>query len=93
MVRERMSVAKVLGAKLREIEWLDPSHGHWRSPVGQARWLLEPADNGFWLVMEGTGSAASDHDPRAASRRWPWPLKAIRQGSGGPWVWCARSVA
>jgi hypothetical protein len=89
MVRERMSVAEVLGARIPRLEWLDPGHGHWHSRVGPARLALEPDEKSFWLLLEGTCTAISDPDPLGASCRWPWPFKAIRRGSGGPWAWCA----
>jgi hypothetical protein len=66
------------------------NHGHWTTVAGPAEWMLDPDQEGFWLVLTGDlrwdESAA---DPLAAAPPWPWPLKVMRREPGAPMHWCA----
>jgi hypothetical protein len=96
MAREQHSVDQIVSLKLPGFGRLGAGHGEWRSPVGTARWSLEPDDDGFWLVLDGAFRAdarllraSRSIDLIAASRRWPWPFKAVGRRSGDGRAWCA----
>jgi hypothetical protein len=89
MIRPRVLLNELLVTTLPGFVRLNESHGRWQSAGGPAGWKLEPAEGGFWLVLEGADVEAVPRDPLAAARCWPWPLKAVRRGPGAPWAWSA----
>ena len=65
------------------------NRGRWQTRAGAARWELEPAGDGFWLVL--SDFVPDDRSPPLVLKsadRWPWPLKVVRDLPGGRLSWC-----
>jgi hypothetical protein len=91
-VRRRIPLDGILATVLPDCSGTSSTGGHglWTTGSGQAEWVLEPDQEGFWLLLLGDlGAGGSLAETLVSGAPWPWPLKHVRHQPGAPLRWCA----